>query len=83
MFPQARREEVNAIKNQIKEYQDAKERKFFIKRRVKLIKNGWRNGIVGVEMPNEESTDQSIFYKSNAGDLKKFEYRTNIRRDSK
>ena len=60
------------IKKQIKQYQDLKEKRFYIKRRVKLIKNNWRNGIVGVEMPNEQSDEQSVFYQSNAEQLDKF-----------
>lgn len=58
--PMERRSEVNSMKSQIKEYQQLKERRSQIKRRAKLIKTGWRNGIVGVEMPNE--TTESVFY---------------------
>jgi cell division protein FtsB len=67
--PGMRRNEVNQIKTQIKEYQDLKERRSQIKRRVKLIKTGWRNGIVGVELPNE--SQESVFYQSHIEELSK------------
>ena len=66
MFPSAARSSVYDTKREIKEYQEVKARRQFIKRRVKLVKSGWRNGIVGVEMPNEEGNgEQSQLYKSN------------------
>ena len=54
VFPSTRRSENYDTKKEIKEYQEIKEKRQSIKRRIKLVKNAWRNGIVGVEMPNEE-----------------------------
>lgn len=38
------------------QYKEQKEMKMFIKRRTKLIRNNWRNGITGVENANDAQT---------------------------
>ena len=38
------------------QYKEQKEMKMFIKRRTKLIRNNWRNGITGVENANDTQT---------------------------
>ena len=37
-----------------------KSQKIFIKKRNRLIQNGWRDGILGVELPGDE--EASYFY---------------------
>jgi len=68
-MPSQRRAEVAQTKTEMKQYQELKNQRQFIKRRSKLIKSGWRNGIVGIEMPNEEGSladcSGSVFYRSN------------------
>ena len=54
-MPSMRREEVADSKRAMLEYQEQKEQKMFIKRRTKLIRNHWRNGIAGVEDMGETS----------------------------
>ena len=48
-MPSARRKELQDAKKQMELYREQKEKKMFIKRRTKLIRSHWRNGITGVE----------------------------------
>ena len=48
-MPSQRRKDLLEVKRQLVEYKQSKEQKSFIKRRTKLIRNSWRNGITGVE----------------------------------
>jgi hypothetical protein len=36
------------------EYKEIKQQKSQLKRRMKIIKSNWRNGVVGVEGPEDE-----------------------------
>ena len=66
VFPSALRGEVQKIKTDLKQYYEAKQKRHFIKRRARLVKNAWRNGIVGVELPNEQGASEiSQLYQSN------------------
>ena len=47
----------------MEDYAEIKKQKSFIKRRAKLIKTGWRNGVCGVEMPDNDKS--SVLYESN------------------
>ena len=51
MMPSQRRKDVVEAQKQIAEYRENREQKNFIKRRAKLIRSHWRNGITGVESP--------------------------------
>ncbi|CDW82218.1 UNKNOWN [Stylonychia lemnae] len=58
-YPSQRRQEIYEAKEAFKNYQEIKSQKIFIKKRNRLIQNGWRNGIVGVEVPGDQG---SLFY---------------------
>jgi len=49
--------ELQDTKQAMVEYQESKEKKMFIKRRTKLIRSQWRNGITGVENALSCSTE--------------------------
>ena len=66
-MPSQRRDEVQKAKQQMMAYQELKQQKQFIKRRAKLIKAGWRNGICGVEMPDDN--EDSVIYQSNTAKI--------------
>ena len=57
-MPSQRRKDLLEVKRQLVEYKQSKEQKSFIKRRTKLIRNSWRNGITGVEQV-QEPTEQN------------------------
>ena len=61
--PEDRRAENRNARTAMEDYAEIKKHKSFIKRRAKLIKTGWRNGICGVEMPDNDSS--SVLYESN------------------
>ena len=52
-MPSQRREEVNQTKLTMKQFKENKEQKMFLKRKAKLIRNQWRNGIAGIENASE------------------------------
>jgi hypothetical protein len=54
-MPKARREEVRRHKEMRREFTQVKKQKMALKRRMKLIQQGWRNGIVGVEGPDDQA----------------------------
>ena len=57
-MPKDRRKEVAEQKKNITEYADQKEKRMFIKRRAKLLRTHWRNGIAGLTNPADEDNDQ-------------------------
>ena len=50
------------MKQALSTFQEMKSQKIFIKKRNRLIQNGWRDGILGVEMPGDKN---SYFYSAN------------------
>ena len=56
-MPKDRRKEVAEQKKNIAEYADQKEKRMFIKRRAKLLRTHWRNGIAGLTNPADEDND--------------------------
>ena len=56
-MPSERRHEIAQMKTQMGKYQENKEKKMFIKRRAKLIRNHWRNGIAGIENASDLAAD--------------------------
>eukprot|EP00347_Sterkiella_histriomuscorum_P012829 403367067 len=58
-FPSQRRSDIQQAKDTLREYQEIKSQKIFIKKRNRLIQSQWRDGIVGVEVPGDKG---SIFY---------------------
>ena len=61
-FPSQRRQEIQQMKQALSTFQEMKSQKIFIKKRNRLIQNGWRDGILGVEMPGDKN---SYFYSAN------------------
>ncbi len=58
----------------------------FIKRRTKLIRNHWRNGIAGIEAVNdcvEREDGAQVLYGANRQDLIAYQKRAESRKDSK
>lgn len=60
-------------------YAEIKKQKSQIKRRAKLIKTGWRNGICGVEMPDNDKS--SVLYESNQSAILAYQARQERRMD--
>jgi hypothetical protein len=58
--PAKKREELQRMKEAMQTYQDMKSQKIFIKKRNRLMQNGWRDGVLGVEIPGDAET--SYFY---------------------
>lgn len=48
------------MKEAVQAFQEIKSQKIFIKKRNRIIQNGWRDGILGVELPGDDSS--SYFY---------------------
>ena len=69
----------------MKEYVQQKEKKMFIKRRTKLIRNHWRNGIAGVEDVQEcgQGTESKVLASTDAVKLKSFFDRAENRKECK
>ena len=84
-MPSQRRQEATQAKNQMAEYKQQKEMKMFIKRRTKLIRNHWRNGITGVENANDAYTGENRVLAPAADPTKLDNYytRQESRKDSK
>ena len=51
--PSERRAQVQQAKAFREEFAKLKKEKHFLKRRMRLVKQGWRNGVVGVEGIND------------------------------
>jgi len=60
-FPKSRREEIVEMKDAIARLAETKSQKLFIKKRNRVITNGWRDGILGVEVPGDPN---SHFYSN-------------------
>ena len=61
------------MKNNLAMYADIKQKKQFIKRRAKLIKTAWKNGIVGVELPNEKlDVETNDFFTNTRDEITKY-----------
>jgi hypothetical protein len=60
-LPSEKRKEINQMKLAVKEFKDTKTQLKFIKKRNRIIQNGYREGIVGVEMPGDRG---SQFYSA-------------------
>jgi hypothetical protein len=58
-MPSEHRRAVFDAKNLRKDYSEVKNQKVFLKKRMKLIQSGWRNGVVGVEGPQDQPLDTS------------------------
>lgn len=56
-MPSKRVSEVRQAKKLREEYNLVKEQKTLLKRRMKLIQTCWRNGVVGVEGPQDQEGD--------------------------
>ena len=48
MFPKQRRDEVFNLKKRLASYSKVKEKCMFLSKRDRQIRNGWRDGILGV-----------------------------------
>lgn len=59
--PAERRAELKDIKTKLQDFNAMKTQQVFFGKRDRIIKNGWRHGIVGVEDP--DSSNPSVFYK--------------------
>ena len=79
--PAERRDEIVVAKSQMREYQQAKSNKSFLKRRAKLIKSGWRNGIVGMESPDD--AEGSLLFQSNRDRILSYQNRQDARKECK
>ena len=79
--PAERRDEIVVAKSQIRDYQQAKANKAFLKRRGKLIKSGWRNGIVGMESPDD--AEGSLLFQSNRDRILSYQSRQDARKECK
>ena len=64
MMPSQRRKDLLEVKQQLNEYRESKEQKSFLKRRAKLIRNHWRNGIAGVETVQLDSENVQVLPKA-------------------
>jgi hypothetical protein len=53
------RQELQEVKEALHTFQDIKSQKIFIKKRNRIFQNGWRDGILGVDMPGDQG---SYFY---------------------
>ena len=60
--PREARAELQALKEQLRSVQDFNEQKRFLGKRDRIIRTGWRHGIVGVDDADSESTQ--VFYQS-------------------
>jgi len=80
LLPENRRKEVKNERALRDEFNQVKKQKLALKRRMKLIQRGWRNGIVGVEGPADQpmveelqgKLDQPLFvnHQQNIDDFK-------------
>ncbi|CDW71374.1 UNKNOWN [Stylonychia lemnae] len=62
--PKQRRDELQQIKQNLEIYSEFKQQQMFVGKRERLLKNGWRHGIVGVENSGTVGDQsQSVFYK--------------------
>lgn len=59
--PKEARAEVQEIAKQLKEYQEFKKTHGLITKRDRIMRTGWRHGVVGVDDADEENTQ--VFYK--------------------
>jgi hypothetical protein len=59
--PVERRAELKDLKTKLHDFNAMKTQQVFFGKRDRIIKNGWRHGIFGVEDP--DSTNPSVFYK--------------------
>ena len=59
--PAQRRAELKEIKTKLHDFNAMKTQQVFFGKRDRIIKNGWRHGIFGVEDP--DSTNPSVFYR--------------------
>lgn len=41
----------------MRKFKETKEQQMFINKRDRIIRNGWRHGILGVESPDDPGTD--------------------------
>jgi hypothetical protein len=62
--PKERRQELEEIKQRLSSYNETKQKQMFIGKRERLIKGGWRHGIVGVENAGLIGDEQqSVFFQ--------------------
>ena len=54
--PSEKRQELKQVKDALSTFQEMKSQKIFIMKRNRIIKNGWRDGILGVEMPGDSGS---------------------------
>lgn len=85
-MPSDRRTEVKQINLDMKQYRENKETKMFIKRRAKLIRNQWRNGITGIENASDVtpgSDTGKVIAHTDKKTLDSYFYRSENRKESK
>ena len=59
-MPSQRRKDIFDAKEAMVQLREEKEKKMFIKRRQKLIRSQWRNGIAGVENPLDTNDEDRV-----------------------
>lgn len=66
-------------------YHENKEQRMFIKRRAKLIRNQWRNGITGIENPSDVTIPDSekTISHTDAKSLERYHFRSERRKECK
>ena len=80
-MPIERRKEVAEAKQVMAAYKEQKDKRMFIKRRAKLIKSQWRNGIVGVE--DTQSGEEQVLQPIDKTKIRSYFDRLEERKDSK
>ena len=87
MMPIERRNEVKQMNQAMNQYRENKETKMFIKRRAKLIRSHWRNGITGIENASDVAATCSdadkVIAHTDKKTLDSYFYRSENRKDSK
>ena len=66
-------------------YKEQKDKRLFIKRRTKLIKSQWRNGIVGIEdtQGGDEREEEQVLQPIDKTKIRRYFDRLEERKDSK
>lgn len=80
-MPIERRKEVVEAKKAMAAYKEQKDKRMFIKRRTKLIKSQWRNGIVGIE--DTQGEQEQVIQPIDKTKIRSYFDRLEERKDSK
>ena len=80
-MPIERRKEVAEAKKVMVAYKEQKDKRMFIKRRTKLIKSQWRNGIVGIE--DTQGEEEQVLQPIDKTKIRSYFDRLEERKDSK